>query len=130
MSAFEYLLILPLVLIGSYFVTGFVYAFGHVSQVVERITEFGERELILRNKVAMYDMTPAGATYYTELQEMHIRYAEPIAEYSLYMKNKAKYRRALFASGCMFWVYYMASIREHNRKAATALKEGSKKAEV
>ena len=58
----------------------------------------------------MYDMTPAGANYYTELQEMHIQYDEVRGEYEQYMKSKRKYRSQLYAAGSLFWLYYVLAL--------------------
>lgn len=127
MSPIEALFILPLVLMGVYLVVGLIYGFSHVAVIVRRITEIGEQERILRQKVAMYDMTPAGAAYFIDLQDMHIQYKEPLAEYDQYVTNKAKYRRGIYAAGCLFWVYYMAALYVYDRQN---LPEGIEKAEV
>lgn len=119
MNAAEMLLMFFSIWVALYFIVGIVYGIKHMRFITHRILDCSERDRILKEKVAIYDMTPAGAAYYTELQELHITEAELLFEHKAYKKKPKRYKLTLFVFGMLFWVYYLTSLLAiKSRKAA------------
>ncbi|MES9681707.1 hypothetical protein ABWK22_02080 [Gottfriedia acidiceleris] len=104
----------------AYLLIGLVHGFQHMANIYSVLTEVGKEEKYLREMVAMYELTPQGAKYYTELQELHMLKGDLLAEYRLLEENEDKYQFQTFLFGFILWPYYIFSI---GRKRATMKRE-------
>lgn len=104
----------------AYVLVGLLHGIQHMANIYTLVTDTGRHEGILRELVSMYEFTPKGAEYYAELQDLHVRKAELLAEYKLLQANKTKYQLQTFLLGFALWPYYIFSI---SRKKTTMKRE-------
>lgn len=97
-------------IISIYIIIGLIYGIQHMSDIYSAITRVGEREKFLREMVILYDVTPKGADYYTQLQELYIGQGDHLAEYKSMTEHKMLYQFQTFLLGSTLWPFYMISI--------------------
>ncbi|HDR4736891.1 TPA: hypothetical protein QCR36_003942 [Bacillus cereus] len=101
--------------VSFYVVTGIVYGFQHMISIYTMIRQAGDKEAFLREMVAMYELTPQGAEYYAQLQDLYVEKGELLAEYKIYKANEGKYQFLTFLFGFVLWPYYIFSISKRKR---------------
>ncbi|ARO21387.1 hypothetical protein B2J90_28635 (plasmid) [Bacillus tropicus] len=102
-------------LISLYVVVGIVYGFQHMISIYAMLREAGDKETFLREMVSMYELTPQGAEYYAQLQNLYVEKGELLAEYKLFKANEGKYQFLTFLFGFVLWPYYIFSISKRKR---------------
>lgn len=99
-------------LICTYSLFGLTYGLRHVGQILKTLNEAGEFEKFLREMVAMYELTPKGAEYYSQLQDLHVSKSEVLAEYKTMKQHETRYTLQVFFMGFILWPYYIFSINQ------------------
>ncbi|MDA1616480.1 hypothetical protein PDK03_07775 [Bacillus cereus group sp. TH204-1LC] len=97
-------------IVSAYLLVGVIYGILHLSNIYTTIRQVGDKEAFLREMVSMYELTPQGAEYYAQLQELYVEKGELLAEYKVFKANEDWYQLQTFLLGFVFWPYYIFSI--------------------
>lgn len=102
-------------LVSAYGLIGLLYGLIHMSNIYSKVVQAGNHEQFLREMVSMYELTPQGAEYYAQLQDLYFRKGDILEEYKHFKKGETKYQLQLFTLGFLLWPYYVFSINQVNR---------------
>lgn len=94
-----------------YLVVGFIYGLHHVKHILSLLHQAETQEKYLRDMISMHNLTPMGAEYYIQLQEMKINQFDLLEEVKLWKQDQEAYTFWLFLMGFLLWPYYAMHVK-------------------
>lgn len=95
---------------------GLIYSFIHTRDMLSKIKIVKDEEKRLTTLVAMYELTPQGAEYYTELQNLHIYDKLFLDEAERFDKTPKRYIARVYLIGVFLWPVYLYMINANKKK--------------
>lgn len=89
------------------------YGLYHASVISKKLQVLALRERALRERVSIHELTPVGAEYFNELQELYLTHAEALHDLKHYQKKPIRYLFPHFVFAMIFWPYFVFSTRRH-----------------
>lgn len=94
-------------IVVTYIIVGLIFAVRHVSFIVNRLKKTAFEKDKLEKMTAQYNLTPKGADYFTQLQNMYIEQDIYIEESEKLLDKPFRYKLKSFIPAFLAWPFFL-----------------------
>lgn len=102
----------------AYLCIGVIYSTIHMRLTNQAIRDVDKKATKLKRLVRRYELTPKGAEYYAELQDLYVTHDTFLREAELLKKKPYRYTLTKLFRGQIFWPLYVYIARKRKKQAS------------